>query len=759
MIKLKKVETKTKWFISYLLVLCVPIFMCIVLWFYMQNSINNERIVKGRLQIENIIQSVETEMKINLMAESFFSQNETAKLAVALENLDGEEKRRIVQELSHVLYEYILQTGQEDTIFIYLRRIDTIVTPDGFYDPFKYWKNHYSNSNLSFADWKGILAKTLDVKYNLYSLTFSDKGGGGDYQSFLHTMVARRESIMNFLVVAVQNNEAINYNKNTGGAYFVIYDDKEELVYGSGNIQYDMLPVLLKSKTDEILKIGKQRYIINHEMSSKPGFLFVVAVELYDVFTHSIFPFISIGLIIISSLICIWILWRLSEKNYTVIDRIVMRLRSYRDEITSTNEITMVNYLIDKIVKENQNHQQLLLKQKDHSIAVNISRLLHGNAKAFEGVHKMAGEYGKPTFLGEHFAVVIIVLDDYKRFFEPSGGVAADGVELVRFAVKNVSVEVIGEQGHKAYFADMEEVATLLVSFSPEKVRSAEKSLLENCKFIQTFLSQNLKIQTTIFISDMYIGLENTNAAYKQTLEMLEYKHLLGEGLVITSGDINIQKDVRYSYTQEHESSLINMMKAGDAARAIGLINDVLELEDEQKFQDIKRTQCIIYDIAATLIRFCSTMDIDDEILDENAFLEALSDSKSLKAMKEIIVDASYQISSKYKSSTESSLVTRIADYIEGGYNDSNLSVSHIADNFNFHPTYASNIFKEKMGIGILEYITKVRIDKSVELLVSTNNSVNNISESVGYLNANTYIRNFKKLMGVTPNKFRNIKQ
>ena len=59
----------------------------------------------------------------------------------------------------------------------------------------------------------------------------------------------------------------------------------------------------------------------------------------------------------------------------------------------------------------------------------------------------------------------------------------------------------------------------------------------------------------------------------------------------------------------------------------------------------------------------------------------------------------------------------------------------------------------------MLEYINKLPVNKSIELLLTTDYSVNHIAEKVGYLNANTYIRIFKKNMGETPNKFRSLNQ
>jgi AraC-like DNA-binding protein len=729
--------------------------MCIALWFYMQVSINNERVIEGRLQIDNVIKGVEAEAAENATAVSYFNQSGVLRDAVGLLNLDGEEKQRVLYRLSGIIDEYAMQTGLEDTVFIYLRRIDTIVTGEGYYSPLAYWRRYYADSGVSFSQWQTIISKSLDVKYNLYSMNFKDKNGA-EYQSFLHTTILRRESNLNYSVLAVQSARPIHYSRDMGSAYFVIYDGAGELVYGSGNVKNEMLPVLLRSGTDEILKIGVDRYIINHEMSGQLGFRFVVAVRMYDVFTSSPQPFVYMGVIMIVSLLCIWLLWRISKKNYTVMDRIVSKLKSFRGKGGSANEVTMINHLIDRMLKENQDRERLLLKQRNYFTALNVSRLLSGQVKAFESIQEGLVDEERLKFLSYYFAVVVIVLEDYKSFFDAgTSDVASEEVDLVRFAIKNVSEEVVAASGNLAYFADMENVATLLISFAPEPIESAKQTLAENCRFIQSFLKQQLKIKTTVSISNVCMGLSDIQTVYKQALEIAEYKYMLGEELIITPDDIEIQKEVRYGYTQEREGLLVNMIKLGDAERATALISDVLEPEGGQRLIDLKQAQLMSYDIAATLLRFCGEADIDEADFSENAFLEALTDAKNVEGVKTVITDAARRLCDRHQDAAAHSLAKRVSAYIEEAFADHSLSVSRIAERFHLHPTYMSNMFREKMGIGMLEYINKVRVSKSSELLVTTGLNINEISERVGYISTNTYIRIFKKITGVTPGQYR----
>ncbi len=70
-------------------------------------------------------------------------------------------------------------------------------------------------------------------------------------------------------------------------------------------------------------------------------------------------------------------------------------------------------------------------------------------------------------------------------------------------------------------------------------------------------------------------------------------------------------------------------------------------------------------------------------------------------------------------------------------------------------PKYISRVFRNTMGIGFSEYKLKVKIGKARELLAKSGYNVNQISDKLGYENAESFIRQFKKFTGCTPTGYR----
>ena len=100
--------------------------------------------------------------------------------------------------------------------------------------------------------------------------------------------------------------------------------------------------------------------------------------------------------------------------------------------------------------------------------------------------------------------------------------------------------------------------------------------------------------------------------------------------------------------------------------------------------------------------------------------------------------------------------INRVLAIIDYRYSE-DISLEEIADEMQMSYSYLSKMFKKQVGEGFVEYLTRKRVEASVELLKNEELSIDVISGMVGYLNTPTYIRNFKKVMGVPPGKYRSL--
>lgn len=63
-------------------------------------------------------------------------------------------------------------------------------------------------------------------------------------------------------------------------------------------------------------------------------------------------------------------------------------------------------------------------------------------------------------------------------------------------------------------------------------------------------------------------------------------------------------------------------------------------------------------------------------------------------------------------------------------------------------------MFRQKTGMTLVDYLTKIRIENAIKLIKNTNLRIYEIAEKVGYENVEHFSRVFKKRVGVSPKEY-----
>jgi YesN/AraC family two-component response regulator len=98
--------------------------------------------------------------------------------------------------------------------------------------------------------------------------------------------------------------------------------------------------------------------------------------------------------------------------------------------------------------------------------------------------------------------------------------------------------------------------------------------------------------------------------------------------------------------------------------------------------------------------------------------------------------------------------IKKICDFIEDHYSKK-INLDDIVEVAGFSKYYSSRLFKQHMGITIIDYLTQTRIDKAKMLLQEGTHSIKQISAMVGYSDPNYFTWTFKKIVGIAPVKYR----
>lgn len=98
--------------------------------------------------------------------------------------------------------------------------------------------------------------------------------------------------------------------------------------------------------------------------------------------------------------------------------------------------------------------------------------------------------------------------------------------------------------------------------------------------------------------------------------------------------------------------------------------------------------------------------------------------------------------------------IAPVLDYIENNYMQQ-FTIEYLAQLCHWSPTHFRRVFHEIMGTSPLDHVNNTRIMKSCGLLQSTERSILDISEMVGFRSVSSFNRCFSKVMQMPPREYR----
>lgn len=126
-------------------------------------------------------------------------------------------------------------------------------------------------------------------------------------------------------------------------------------------------------------------------------------------------------------------------------------------------------------------------------------------------------------------------------------------------------------------------------------------------------------------------------------------------------------------------------------------------------------------------------------------------------AAYEFLMKLSADIFQAKDENTLPSAVTEATAFMNSNYADP-ISLDDIVDASGLSKYHFTRLFHQKMHATPIQYLTKLRINKAMELLKNDTLSVEAIALRVGFSNGNYFTKVFRSYLGVAPSVFRNRK-
>jgi AraC-like DNA-binding protein len=140
--------------------------------------------------------------------------------------------------------------------------------------------------------------------------------------------------------------------------------------------------------------------------------------------------------------------------------------------------------------------------------------------------------------------------------------------------------------------------------------------------------------------------------------------------------------------------------------------------------------------------------------LDKIDYVSKMKYEANLLLLLTAIVEDENYSNENESNSKVNDLIRKVMYYINLNYKE-NITLNSIAKYFGYTPQNIAILFKKNVGKTVYTYLTEIRLDNAVYLLINSNKNVIEIALECGFPNEMAFINKFKAKYKTTPNIYR----
>ncbi|MEC0485680.1 helix-turn-helix domain-containing protein [Bacillus glycinifermentans] len=514
----------------------------------------------------------------------------------------------------------------------------------------------------------------------------------------------------------------------------------------------------LSSKNGQFdASIGDTDYKITYQKSDYNNWIYVSMTTMPELYmqTASIgwFTFSICGILLALSLLFSWFGSRHFYKPIKVLYESVSGFASGTDKERNESEFE----LIERNIKEMKNKNHDLAKRVEQQVTqlkqYFLTRLLLG---------KLIEEETKERFSGlgfsddwSHLSVLALQIDTLKDTpYEKKD------LDVLLFAINSLVEQSIPKENRLPSVV-IDKTQTTVMLNRGKSLDTFHQQLKSTAESIQHKIHEEFGVFVSIGISQPFTNLSMSKHAYLEGLEALTYRLKSGKRAIIFFEHLDRNKAFLTQFPKQLQNELFEAIKACEREKAAERLHQLIETVCSENTNP-HHCQIAIVRLLNNLIEFMHLLGIElfepdgNNMLYDDVFelttIEEIESWLNTRIVSNMIETLSVREESQYKNISE-----KIVHIIQQEF-DTDLTLESIAGRLHYNPNYLSSIFRKEMKISFSEYLSSYRHHIAKSWLTETSLSVKEISEKLKYKNPQNFIRSFKKLEGITPGKYRELK-
>ena len=745
------------WTFSYLLLMLITVVLTLVVYFIARNTIEAEITNSNQLLLENIRDNIDTALsEADDLSLDIFSDPEIQSISSLTPN-DTTYYYKLYKA-AQGLENYKFYNGPFQDLYIHLNYVGRVVRPGIVNFSRDYYHTYLETENFTFDQWQNIVS---ELHYGDYiTLPYSTRNSEKKLECALIRTISPFSvtDVAANLVIMMDFSSILNYGMDDRN--LMVLDDKNQVIAQSqteNSFDPQDLPSDLSSGETVSCRSEGQTQMVSCIASQKNEWKYII-VTPESVFWEKAWFIRNImwGEILLCVLGMGLLSFYFIKRNYNILKEITSFVRSkiQSKTIWNGNEFIYIQQALSKSIEEKQEAVDKLDRQTLTLQTNFLISLLEGRSRSVPFDESLTSCEIQFPFSGYGAAVISIKHINEELWL--SGQEKKFDVHFIaKFAVQNVAEEILS-RNRKVYCVEIWDLLWFILNTNENEV-DFEQALRSELTSIQDFVAQNFDIDLCMAVSALHHSPDELSNAHDEAQNALEYEQVLGRGDITFFHDIDFSYRANEGYPYDEERRLINCIRIGDTQAAQAVVEELFSrysssaaLPEEAKSTALLLSANILHTIDLEANRKCI-------IPQNNDLLRQITKCKNVKELKlkisALIQNVSQSLSLVLQQ--ENSLSTEVQSFILEHYTDPTLCISAIAHHLEKSPYYISKIFKMETGGGILDFINRIRVEKSKELLREDGMTQEQIAERTGFSNIRTFQRTFKKLEGIPPGKFK----
>lgn len=327
---------------------------------------------------------------------------------------------------------------------------------------------------------------------------------------------------------------------------------------------------------------------------------------------------------------------------------------------------------------------------------------------------------------------------------------------LLQFSINNIVEEVLEKYQLNIQIFYLDNEFFVFFPLNDEKQMQRKLEIETLLKEVQNKLKEFLRLSITAVIDSGEKQGESLIQSIQTLIQNEEQRFYYSYGTLQYFETINYSKtSVFQNYIEELQLLRTFIMNYDKGQLKTYFYEKTNQIKDKRFSPKVVKDWAIklVLDIKLSLKNLA---DFEGETF--NAMTSRLlQETENIDEMEKTLIEICIQFMqhvNKVKEVSQNEDVVNAKRFVRS-HLDKKISLKDVATYLHFNPSYFSRMFKKETGETFVEFVTRTKMEKAMELLDYTTKSVEQIAMVLGFTSKSYFVRTFKKHTGLAPIEYK----